>query len=607
MRRLRGAGALRVVGRTPSFGTPGLLALFLILAATAIASAPAAAQSGMRSAEARLLREAAARESRGDYAGAADALRRLLADSPESSGGIFALERVLRAQGQVVELLPAIDAYLAVDPDSPGVRSLALRVLTDVDSLDAVRRHAESWIEGDPQGAVAYREIARVYQDAFGPREAMEVLRRGRAAVGADDAFALEIGDLLVAADDRQGGAAEWAAAVGDDGGQTAAISRRLADLPEGRREVGRLVVEELAESDGLPKRTAAARLALDLGLSQRADELVREVAEAMDSRARSSFLADAARRAREKGMVALASWAYDELGDEAQSPAERRQFDQRIVDVALSSGDTATALEAQWRLVESYSPRSVDRRRATARAIELEGGQADPDRLTDLLTDFRQRFENAPELDGLAATVAAALHARGDEAGAEAVLDGVNGPRSSLERGYLLLGRGELEEGRTALLLALTGLPPSDATGVIQFTGLLGRISPEGAEALAAAGVRARRGEAEEAAMGLAAVVGGLPAEERAPLLGEAGRMAAQGGADEAAAAIRSRLVEDHPGAVESAEAALELARHHARTDGGVDEAIRLLEDLIARRPNAAVVPDARLELQRLRSRGSR
>lgn len=565
------------------------------------------AQSGMRSAEARLLREAAARESRGDYQGAADALRRLLADTPESSGGIFALERVLRAQGQVVELLPAIDAYLAVDPDSPGVRSLALRVLTDVDSLDAMRRQAESWIERDPQGAVAYREIARIYQDAFGPEEAMAVLRRGREAVGADDAFALEIGDLLVAADDRAGGATEWAAAVGDDGGQTAAVSRRLAELPEGRREVGRLVVEELAASGGLARRTAAARLALDLGLSQRADALVRDVADDMDGRARSSFLADAARRARESGMVALASWAYDELGDEAQSPAERRQFDQRIVDVALASGDTATALEAQWRIVDSYSSRSVDRRRATARAIELEGGHAEPERLTRLLTDFRQRFENAPELDGLAATVAAALHARGDEVGAEAVLEGVSGPRSSLERGYLLLGRGELEEGRAALLLALTGLPPSDATGVIQFTGLLGRISAEGAEALAAAGVQARRGEAEAAAMHLAATVDDLPGDERAPLLAEAGRIASSGGAHEAAAAIRTRLLEDHPGASESAEAALELARHHARSAEGVDEAIRLLEDLIARRPNAAIVPDARLELQRLRSRGGR
>lgn len=586
-------------------GSMVLLASAVVLALT-LAPAPASAQGRMRSAEARLLREAAARESRGDYAGAEEALRQLLADSPSSSGGIFALERVLRAQGDVQELLPAIDAYLEVDPDSPGVRSLGLRVLADVDSLDALRDDAEEWMELDPREAVAYREVARVYEDAFGADAAMEVLVRGREAVGAPDAFALEMGDLLVAADDLEGAAREWAAAVGDDGGQTTTVSRRLSELPEGRREVGRRIVDELAASEPLPRRTAAARLALDLGLVEPADRLVREVATAMDARTRSSFLADAARRARERGMVSLASWAYDELGDEARSPAERRQFDQRIIDVALASGDTATALEAQWRMVESYSPRSVDRRRATARAIELEGPRADPDRLTELLDDFRQRFDNAPELDGLAATVAASLHARGDEAGAEAVLEGVHGPRSSLERGYLLLGRGELEDGRTALLLALTGLPPADATGVIQFTGLLGRISAEGAEALATAGVRAHRGEAGEAAGDLAAAVEGLPAEERAALLAEAARMAASGGAGETAAEIRSRLVEEHPDAAESAEAALELARYLVRSGDGVKEAIRLLEDLIARRPNAAVVPDARLELQRLRNTGT-
>lgn len=573
---------------------------------TTLTPASASAQGRLRSAEARLLREAAARESRGDYAGAEEALRRLLADSPGSSGGIFALERVLRAQGQVVELLPAIDAYLEVDPDSPGVRSLSLRVLVDVDSLDAVRAEVDEWLALDPTAEVAYREAARVHEDAFGPDEALALLRRGRETLGEPEVFALEIGDLLLEAGDQAGAAAEWAAAVGDDGGQTAAVSRRVSNVDEGRRSLGRLIVDELAESDLLPRRTAAARLALDLGLVQRADELVRDVAGAMDGRARSSFLADAARRARERGMVALASWAYDELGGEARSPGERREFDERIVDVALASGDTATALEAQWRLVESYSPRSVDRRRSTARAIELEGGRSDTERLQSLLGDFRERFPNAPELDGLAARVSVALQARGDRAGAAAVLEGVNGPRSSMERGYLLLGRGEVEEGRTALLLALTGLPPADATGVIQLTGLLGRVSARGAEALSGAAVRAHRGEAGAAAGELAQEVGGLPAEERAPLLAEAARLAADGGEAGAAAEIRTRLVEEHPDAVEAAEAALELARHHARSgEDGVAEAIRLLEDLIARRPNAAVVPDARLELQRLRNLG--
>lgn len=587
----RGASVLLLVG---------LLTLPLAMPASV------AAQGRLRTGEARLLREAAARESRGDYAGAEEALRRLLDESPGSSGGIFALERVLRAQGDVVELLPSIDDFLRVDPSSPGVRSLALRVLVDVDSLEAVRDHAEAWLELDPRAEVAYREIARVYRDAFGVDEARRLLEEGRAALGDDEAFALEIGDLLVASGARVEGAREWAAAVGEDGGQTAAVSRRITSLAEGREEVGAAVVDALADAGGLPRRTAAARIALDMGLSERADDLVRRVADGLSGRERASFLADAARRAREQGLRDLASWAYDELGSEARSPAERRQFDERIVDVALASGDTATALEAQWRVAESYSERSVDRRRATARAIELEGGDAGPERLRSLLDDFRERFPNAPELDGLAARVAGALQARGDHDGAASVLAGVEGPRSALERGYLMLGEGDLEGGRTALLRALTGLPPADATAVIQFTGLLGRISAEGAEALAEAGVQAHRGRPGEAARGLAAGVDALPSEERAALLAEAARMAAGGGEPDLAADIRARMVEEHPDATETAEATLELARYRAGSDDGVVEAIRLLEDLIARRPNAAIVPDARLELQRLRELGA-
>ncbi|MDH3270084.1 MAG: hypothetical protein OEN56_02055 [Gemmatimonadota bacterium] len=583
-------------------GVRGAVAVILACALlTGLGPAPVEGQ-GLRGEEARLLREAAARESRGDYAGAEEALRRLLVEVPNSSGGLFALERVLGAQGQVVEILPAVYAYLEQDPESPGVRSLALRVLTDVDSLDAVRAQAEAWLALDPQAEVAYREVARVYERAFDADEAMSVYRRGRTRIGEDEVFALEIGDLLAAEGDYDAAASEWTTAVGDDGGQAVTIARRIVELEAGRDVLGPLVVDALSDSNLPPRRRAGARIALDVGLTERADRGVRSVAADLEGRARASFLADAARRARDGGMVALASWAYDELGDDATSPAERRQFDQRIVDVALAAGDTLTALDAQWRLVESFSARSVDRRRATARAIQLEGSGADPTRLRDLLADFRDTFENAPELDGLAATVASALHARGDLAGAGAVLEGVSGPLSSMERGYLLLAEGDLENGRTALLLALTGLPPADATPVIQYTGLLGRVSPAAAQALAIAGVTAHRGEAGRAASELAAQVDAFDSGERAGILAEAARIAARGDARVAAADIRTLLVEEYPDAPETAEAALALARYHARTPDGVDEAVRLLENLIAQRPNAAIVPDARLELQRLR-----
>lgn len=563
---------------------------------------PAAAQGRARSLAGQLIRDAATLESRGDFEGAESVLRQLLNQDPSSSGGLFALERVLRAQDDIEAILPLADVFLEHDASSSGVRSLKLRVLLDLDSLNALEEEANRWFEYEPTSEVPYRDVARVYEQAFGPERALDVLRQGRRGTGRSDVLALEMGDLLATSGDLDAAVDEWVIAIGDDGGQAAAIGRRVNDLPGGVAAAGRRLVDRLARSSLLPRRRAGARVALDLGLEDEALALARAVAADLDGRSRESFLAETARRAREAGLVVAASWAYGELGQRASGPAERRQFDQRIIDMALAVGDTSTALEAQRRVADSFSPGSVDRRRATAQMIRLESALSDPVHLGELLRRFRDEFPNAPELDDLAATVAAGLQARGDAAGAATVLEGIEGPQSGLERAYLLLADGEIELGRNALLMALAGLPPTAATDVIQFAGLLGRLSGRGATLLAEAGVAAHQGMATEAASAIVAGVAQLEAEERAPLLAEAARIADRGDAAPLAASIRAQLVSTFPDAPEFGEASLALARYHGRTSDGVQHAITILEELIIARPNAAVVPDARLELERLK-----
>ncbi len=597
-------GRLRPMAETLARSGPLLAILGMMLAAS---PTDVAAQGRMRGTDAQLLREAAARESEGDFDGAAEVLGQLLEANPASSGGLFALDRVLHMKGDVVAILPAIDAFLEEQPRSSGVRALKLRVLSEVDSTDAVRREADAWLAVDPGEEVPYREIARVYEQTFGTEDALDLLRDGREAVDTDDALALEIAALLAASGDVEGAADEWARAVGRDAAQVSTVTRAVMALEEESDvdRAGRRLVEVLGSAVEVDRRRAGARIALDLGLEPEAMSISRDVAEDLEGRSRSTFLTDVARRARDNELVEVAAWAYDELGGDAASPAERRQFDLRIVDVSLAAGDTIEALEAQRRIAASFSPGSVDRRRATAQVIRLESTQADSDELRAMLADFRETFPNAPELDDLAAGVAGALVSRGDAPGAAGVLEGIEGPKSSLERAYLLLGTGAVAEGRAALLFALTGLPPVEATPVIQFAGLLGRVSPPAAEALAAAGVTAHAGRGAEGAAGLADVVDDFEETERAALLAEAARMAADSGDGRLAAEIRSRLVTDYPEASEFGEAALSLARYHARTPRGKEEAVRLLEDLIASRPNAAVVPDARVELERIRGRG--
>ena len=587
--------------------TGGRRLLVLVCAASAIGVHPLSAQGRPGGAESQVLRDAAARESRGDLRGAERVLRGLLESDPGSSGGLFALERVLRAQGRPAEILPVADAFLEREPESSGVRYLKLRVLMEVDSLEELRAETQRWVAMDAARELPYREAARVYERAFGPETALELLHAGRAAMGRPDALALEVGSLHARMGDLEGAAREWALAVGADGAQASAVAGRVRDLPGGGAdEVGREIVRVLGGSDEPGRRRAGARLAMDLRLEREALELSRQVAGELSAPEREAFLSDIGRRARDADLIQLASWAYGQLGDAGPASGDRRQLDLRVVEVALAGGDTAAAVEAQRRVVASYSRGSAERRRAAAQAIRLESTQADPERLDELLASFRTEFPNAPELDALAARAASALLVRGDAEEAAALLEGVDGPRSALERGYLLLEAGAVEEGRQSLLRAVTGLPPSEATPVIQFVGLLGRASPQGARVLADAGVVAHRGEAARAARGLAAAVGRLAEEERAPLLAEAARMADRGGEVEVAASIRETLLESHPDAPEVGEASLALARFRARSAAGVDEAIRILEDLITRRPNSAVVPDARMELERLRTRGS-
>ena len=173
------------------------------------------------------------------------------------------------------------------------------------------------------------------------------------------------------------------------------------------------------------------------------------------------------------------------------------------------------------------------------------------------------------------------------------------------MERGYLLLDDGQVAQGRGALLMAVSGLEPAEATEVIQFAGLLNRLSPLGTQLMAQAGVLAHQGQGEAAATMLADSLESLDPDERAAVLSEGARMAERGGAGELAAGLRARLLIEHAEAPEAAEASLELARFRAQSPGGLDEAIRLLEDLVTSRPNAAVAPDARRELERLLGRG--
>ncbi len=561
---------------------------------------PLAAQDDPRVAETQTLRAAGTLEVRGQLAESEAMLARLLDSQPTSVGGLFALERVVRAQGRPITVLPFTARFLDADPSSTGVRYLRLRVLAEVDSLDALVRETEEWIERSPGDPAPYRDAAPLFERAFGSERSLALLRRGRAAAGQPTAFALEIGDLQLRGGRTADAAAEWARGSMNGGGGEA-IVRRVAQIGAGaerERMVDALMVALARTPTALAARALAARLGLGFGRFERGLELARGLAPDLTAAQRRAFLEDVTRWGADAEAPRVTLWALTRLREGARGD-DARAFDVRIAQAAMSASDTAAALAAGARLAAMLPRGSAERRRALADLIRIEARGADGD---ERLQRFQEEFPEAPEADELAAAVSAGLQSRGQAERAAAVIARVQGPRSALERGYLLLAEGDVAGGRGALMEAVAGLPAARVTDVLQLASLLGRLSPPGGAAVAKAAVEAHRGRGRDAGLALERSAPGLIPPDRPLLFAEAARLVAAAGAETDAARIRTALVEGFPDAPEATEAALALARWHARTPQGVGAAIRLLEDLIVRAPGSAVAPAARRELDRLR-----
>ncbi|MDE0359277.1 MAG: hypothetical protein OXN92_16270 [Gammaproteobacteria bacterium] len=572
----------------------------------ALALAPATADGQLSSSqESRLLREAARAESAGDYAASVEILTSLLAERPASSGAIFALERVLRAQGRVSQVLDPIDAFLAVDPVSTGPRYLKLRILLEVDSLAELRSSAQSWIAQNPALPDSYREVARVYERAFGGEEALSVLRRGQSRAGGG-VLAVEAGDVLLRLDRPLEALMEWARALDGPDAQAPGALRRMVRTGGEHPGLAPAVVRELAaEGASETRRRAAIEIALEARLQPEALSLAEEVAGDLPEREREGFLNAMLRLAEEKDADQLALWTLQQLRRETPRGSRARTLDRQIAVTSLVTGDTVRALEARERYARGLPERSPERRRALAEMIRLETATGAPLALLDRFAAFREEFPNAPEADPLAVALSARFRENGDLETAAFVLEGVQGPLSAQERAWLALEAGNRESARINLMLAAGGLPATEATAIVQLIGILDRVG-EQAAALAGRVAIARHREGADAAFSLVNdAVHALPPDDQPPLLAMAARIADEIDQQSEAARLRESLAATFPESSEAPEAILQLARYRATTPTGVPAAIELLEELILARPNSAVVPVARRELERLRASG--
>lgn len=555
--------------------------------------------------EDRLLREARVLEAQGDHGGAEDRLREILKRNPGHAAALITLDRILANQGRRGEMIPLIDEHLEARPRSPAVRSLQLRILTLTGSAGRFEEAVDEWTEQNPRALEPYQEAVRSYQTLFGPERALAFIREARERTGRSSALALEAGDALARLDRGEEAVAEWARAM-EDGASLTSVIQRIRELPGEVRRPVRGFVESLEGEEASPDQLrVAARLALDAELGESAVRLATRALEDMDEGAVRGFLVQFASRAEGAGAVDASLWAYGELRERSEMDRERRSLDNRIAELALAAGDTARALEAWERVNSSLPEGSVERRRSVASTVEVEIRMLPPEAAADRVEDFAHRYPDAPELDGLTARVAERLLDAGEVERAAEMLHGVEGPRSALERAYLDLREGRVEDALPDLQAATRSLAPADATEVLQLVTFL-QGAEEGAAALGGRVAALVHEERVDAALSeLEAEAGRVSLDDRPGLLALGARLVENQGQDAAAAEIRARLVEAHPEAAETPEAQLRLARYRA-AEGRVGEARTLLEDLILNRPESAVVPEARRELQRVRDQST-
>lgn len=585
---------------------PARLATAALLGVLAVVSAPAGAGAQAESSEeVALLRDASIREAAGDLAGAERTLGEILRKRPSSVPALLAMERVLRVQGRLESLVPRATAALKEDPRSALLNQLLVRTYSALDRVRDMEAAAQRWISTVPDIEIPYREIAQAWEARRDYGRARAVLEEGQRRIGRDDALALELGDLYASLNEPQRAVGEWERAVGPEARGLSQVRRRIRALPDGGAGVLPDLIDLLtAEPASMARLRAAVDLAVDAGLGERAEAVARRVLPGLPAGEREPFLIDVARRADGARLAPLAYWAYGELAAEEDEEGRRLAIRNRLAELALELGDTASAA-ASYRAVESaYEQGTPQRRQAASLRIELMARQ-DVDRAAEALHAFRQEYLDAPELDRLASAVALALvdAERSDEA--EVLLAGVRGPRSGLLRGRIALERGAVEDARVAIMAAVPALRGAEATKALALVTLLGRVSDDAGRQLARAVQREERGEAGAAVDGLVGGLGSLRPEDRPPLLEFAAALAERGGLPEDAREIRRRLVEDYPRSNEAPAALLDLARG-LRGEGGAEvEARELLERLIIEYPRSALVPQARRELQQL-SRGS-
>lgn len=560
--------------------------------------AGAAPAQGQTAPQRQLAARALDMERSGNYAGAVNAYRALLAEEPTQAAALLGLERSLTALGRLPELVTDLGPALASDSTSALVLGIAVRTFVAAGDAGGTAELVARWAALAPGSEEPWREwgmAAVARQDFTTGRQAFAA---GRERLGAG-ALSAELAQVATIQGDYRTAAREWVTTVERQPVYQAGAVAMLAQADASGRPA--LLLELEGMESPLAERLAGYLTARwgdpPAGLDRVLRTLPGDAAARRDEL--EAFLGEVAglpvpgaRLAEARVHEALAG-----LVPAAESGAH-------WLEAAQAYSDAGDSQAARRMLAQLGAGANVPREVAGSATLTLIGVLVDEGRLAEAEAEFGALRDVllADDRDQLARRIAAGWLRAGEleRAAAAAAAD------SSLE-GFDLAGRIRLYQGdlatagellRTAGPYAGTREEANRRLGYLALLQVIGRDSVAG---LGEGLFLLEQGDSTGAAARLAEVAGSLPGDAGAAevrLL--AGRIrSAQGNLAEAAAQLELAVDSTAPAA--AAAATLELARLD-RMAGRIEAARGRLESLILAWPTSAVAPEARRMLDQLR-----
>lgn len=524
-------------------------------------------------------------EASGKYRDAVPMFRASL-HSAASVNALLGLERVYAELGWTDSLVAPLDTLIAADPREETYRTVQLRTLQSIGRTADLRRAFDRWVHDMPNSSAPYREYARLLLDKNQTAAADSILALAGTSLGTTRDLQLEIAQARAAEGRWLESAQAWREALiaGDYLAQAAAYA--LAPTPPSTRPTIEQVF--LAPPIEVGPRRALAELQATWGSPADGWAALRDLPP--DSSAADAW-AEFATRAEAEEQWTVAREALESVLRWRRTPETAI----RAATAALNAGDAAAALRLapisdakgdSALIARSYLP-------LQARALAALGRPADAERLVAAF----DRFLAPGQRDALARTVAWGWVRTGDMVRARAALAaaGASGD-SSDAAGWLALYDGNLKTAR-ALLRGGTETSPELALAL----GLIARLKVDTAPAIGRAFLTLARGDTAAAAAKFTSAANGTPTV-RSLLLATAAQLDLAQHRDADALALWRQVLADDPTSPEAPEAELDWARTLRRA-GNTADAQRHLEHLILTYPESALLPQARRELELVKS----